>query len=410
MAQTSCCPTARRSALLWGALLVALAAPAHPEQDYHASFRSGVQAYERKHYKEAVSALRQAAAVHPQEGGEDIKITGAWSQAYIPHFFLGAALYAQGDCPGALREWKESEHQGFPGYGRDELEVVRARKAACLGPLLEERSRSADAEVDQAERERQSLLQLESSQAFRDALSDPTLLKKERDAVELLGSVRERMRTAKAAQDPDALAQVQDLARQAGATLRAVKEQASDRLRLRPVLPPKQEAVPRPAVVGDGPPPVPVHEPPVLKPPPSQTPPSPLQRPTPPAVPGAGKVDLQGVIDRERARRAADPLREGVRAYFAGRYAETLRVLATARFSEPRTQAEAALFAAASRMAEYWLGGMRDEQLLAAARGDVLRCKQLDGGLTPDLRVFSPRFISFFASPDQVGKPPQPHP
>lgn len=61
---------------------------------------------------------------------------------------------------------------------------------------------------------------------------------------------------------------------------------------------------------------------------------------------------------------------------------------------------KAALFAAAARMATYWLGGGRDPALLARAREDVRRCKRLNRSLRPPIRpqmtAFSPRFIAFF--------------
>jgi hypothetical protein len=96
-------------------------------------------------------------------------------------------------------------------------------------------------------------------------------------------------------------------------------------------------------------------------------------------------------------------LRSAARAFFAGDYPATLAVLDHASFTNRRAGAQAALFAAAARMATYWLAGGRDPALLARAREDVRRCKRLGHSLRPTIRpemtAFSPRFIAFFDHP-----------
>jgi hypothetical protein len=400
----------RQAALLGAAVLVCWAAPVAARQDFRASFRDGVQAFDKKRYKETVSAMGLALHDRAQEGGVEVKITGVWSQEYIPHFFAGAALYAMGDCPGALREWKESESQGFAGYGRDELDLVKQHRAACLKPLVAERTRLADAALALAEQERQALLQLEAGRDLRDAMSDPVLQKRERGAIDLLNGARERTHAAETAQDADALAKAAELSQQATGELRAVEEEATAAVRSGGKGAPVASASVAPAdargaqAAGSA-----------LKPPDTVPATTPVKAPTSTtgrtAAAGGGATEVSQ--HREPAAAAAravpDALRAGMRAYFAGRYAETIATLDPARFAERPAQAEAALFVAASRMARYWLDGMRDPALLAAARGDVARCKRLDAKLTPDLRFFSPRFIEFFASSDAAaGGPSRP--
>lgn len=375
----------------WRPALLALAVgtcwpcAAVPQQDYADSFRSGVQAYERHRFKEAADAMQRALEVRPQESDEGVKITGDYRQAYIPHFFRGAALFALGDCAGALREWKESERQGFAGYGRDERDIVSQRQATCLAPLLDERAKSADAELDQADHQRQLLLQLEATPAYRDALSDAASQRRAREALDALSAAREQVRAAKAAKDLDAMAHAQDVARHAGAELRAVMDQAAARV--------QQAATSArggaPAGAANG------------APAPART------SPAPPGATSSPEPSPRRTVAPPAAATIPERLRAGVRSYFAGRYAETVRTLEAAHFDEPSAEAEAALFLAASRMSQFWLSGMRERTLLEGARRDVARCKRLDRGLAPDRRVFSPRFLAFFADPERGAPAPR---
>ncbi len=89
-------------------------------------------------------------------------------------------------------------------------------------------------------------------------------------------------------------------------------------------------------------------------------------------------------------------LRDAVRAYLGGDFERTLEYLEPVSFSDRRARLQAHLFRAAARHALFRMGGRQDQELLQAARADILACRRLDGGLEPDSEAFSPAFLSFY--------------
>jgi hypothetical protein len=91
-------------------------------------------------------------------------------------------------------------------------------------------------------------------------------------------------------------------------------------------------------------------------------------------------------------------LRAAAGALFRADYEEVVRSLAGATFAERRATVTAALLLAAARYSLYLAGGERDLGLRRQARENARTCRRLAPALSPDPKLFSPRFVEFFRS------------
>jgi hypothetical protein len=98
------------------------------------------------------------------------------------------------------------------------------------------------------------------------------------------------------------------------------------------------------------------------------------------------------------------PLLEGASAYFWGDYARAVRTLESIPdFKDRHAVAEARLIRSAARYALFVIGGRKDSEMEQRARRDVSDCRRLDPQVSPNRKVFSPRFVKFFAQ--VIGEP-----
>jgi len=97
-------------------------------------------------------------------------------------------------------------------------------------------------------------------------------------------------------------------------------------------------------------------------------------------------------------RLAAPPpdLVKAARAYFDGRYEESLALLSRLAGLRGRAAAQSHLFRAAARFALYRVGREADASLRSQAAQDVVACRRADASLSPDPQAFSPAFAEFF--------------
>jgi len=115
-----------------------------------------------------------------------------------------------------------------------------------------------------------------------------------------------------------------------------------------------------------------------------------------PAVPAQSATPKPNQPDlRVRVERSV--LSDAVTAYLAGRYDETVR-LASATFTDSAAAAQAALFRAAARYAQYRIGGEKDAALRGAMLSDIRRYRELRPNGRPDARIFPPGFIALTES------------
>jgi hypothetical protein len=99
-----------------------------------------------------------------------------------------------------------------------------------------------------------------------------------------------------------------------------------------------------------------------------------------------------------RASAPPGDLMRAARAYFDGRYEESLALLARPAALRGRAAAQSHLFRAAARFALYRVGRERDTALREQAAQDVIACHRADASLAPDPQAFSPAFAEFFRS------------
>ena len=84
--------------------------------DKDEAFRRGLEARDKKNWKQAELEMRSALVSDPKESTR--KVGGGifrGGMEYLPHYFLGEALYNQNDCAGAVAEWAISEQQPAVG-------------------------------------------------------------------------------------------------------------------------------------------------------------------------------------------------------------------------------------------------------------------------------------------------------
>ncbi|MBZ5589225.1 MAG: hypothetical protein LAO05_11750 [Acidobacteriia bacterium] len=112
------------------ALVAMLLAAANATADYKQSFRKGIEAIDLQDWAGAARHMREAAAEQPREG-ERVRIVAVRFEIYLPHYYLGLALYHTGDCAGALRAWETSEEQGRIMSAPDEYAILKGLRDEC---------------------------------------------------------------------------------------------------------------------------------------------------------------------------------------------------------------------------------------------------------------------------------------
>jgi hypothetical protein len=343
-------------------LLAALFATAPLYADYRDSFQRGYQAINRGRFVDAISLLHQALAEKPNESGEMVTIIGSFSVQYLPHYYLGVALARGGNCPAALREWEQSESQGVIKTS-SEAGALRESRAKCGGdPQVVLAKTAATTVLDTAQAQDKTLHDLLERPRGREVVArDPDLPNRQHRLEQTLSSIADQVARSKTT--PEASAAL-DAATGAARQMHHLLEQA------RTIVAEAREA--------------------------AEQPPAPAAQATPPApVPSAGKTPRMPAPPAATAETEA--LHTAGRAFFAGDYGGTLGALRAVGFTNRRAGAQAALFQAAARMAQYWLGGEQDEALVRQAQEDVAACKRLNRTLRPSAKFFSPRFVAFFA-------------
>lgn len=163
------------------------------------AFKKGVEAIDLGHLDDAVEHLRRAVREDGRETDERIFLSGVFSRPYLPHFFLGWALYKAGNdhCEEALLAFQESLRQGVVrGFDRllQDLDEGRDKCGALLLP-------SASAEASR-ELERATRLEARAETPF----SDEQLDAERRRLTQDWSAARSRLEQARSGSDPIALA------------------------------------------------------------------------------------------------------------------------------------------------------------------------------------------------------------
>lgn len=369
-------------------------------------YKQGIAAAESQKWVVAAEMLREAIAEQPQAKARVKR--GLYFRRYLPHFYLGKALFETGDCAGALRAWQESESQGvvrrFPEY-----EQIVEGRAACdqmvdLEGALDDALQAVEAAESAARRSRRQLAGLPES-----AATAQVLRRRQAEAEASLGRVRQRLGSADVVlggvEEAAALAAVtkaefEILAQQAtelAAAQRATRrEEVATKVedlvtRARSELAASEYLAPYPATVARSRTAV---EQSLMR----------AQAARETTMSAAELETIRAELGRvigDLRRTVAPPPTELVgaaEAYMAGDYPEVLAILENRELASARAASHAHLLRAAALFSLYQSTGRRDSDLLDRATQEVLACRDADRPSRPSVAVFSPSFVDFFES------------
>jgi hypothetical protein len=116
-----------------GIIVLAPPSPAFAQDD---AFRAGLDARADKKWRDVTVQMRRAIQANPQESTRKVRsrLGGLLRQGgteYLPHFFLGEALFNLQDCVGAMDAWSVSERQAAIQSRTDLLMILQGGYATC---------------------------------------------------------------------------------------------------------------------------------------------------------------------------------------------------------------------------------------------------------------------------------------
>ncbi len=393
------------------ALALLLGPTALAAADFLDAYKNGLKAIKGQDWAAAAGSLRAAIAGRSEEK-ERLPVR-FYFEPYVPHYYLGVALFSAGDCPGALAAWAESERQGvgpkLPLWGEAEKGRATCRERQAEAARLEEARRQAE------QRLREATASLDKLRGELSAAADAALDEAELGEIDsAAGSARGRLeelrrqvtnaaeardgeRLHSAAEAAAALAQrAAELSRQlselgersanahtsASAQLAASLEAAAKALAALPqlsTLPPElaRRKAEVEALVAAA-----------------------KARPPGARTEDLAKLNSQLASATNRLRRASAPppdkLQRAATAFLQGDLEQVVSALESVSFDDARTNAQAFLLRGAARYYLFVEGGETASSLLVAARADVRACHVADPERLPSARIFSPRFLAFF--------------
>ena len=103
------------------------------------AFKQGLQARGDKKWTDVVRQMQVAVKADSQESTRKVRsgFLNVNGMEYLPHFFMGEALFNLKDCAGAVNEWTISEQQSAIKSRREFIDVMRSgyRECAAKGVL-----------------------------------------------------------------------------------------------------------------------------------------------------------------------------------------------------------------------------------------------------------------------------------
>jgi hypothetical protein len=147
--------------------------------DKDEAFRRGLEARDKKNWKQAELEMRSALVGDAKESTR--KVGGGifrGGMEYLPHYFLGEALYNQNDCVGAVTEWASSQQEPAIGARREFVTFMSngIRICAMRGVLppaeFTAQSAAATKDVSDARALAERVTRLGNGDAWRQELRD----------------------------------------------------------------------------------------------------------------------------------------------------------------------------------------------------------------------------------------------
>ncbi len=181
---------------------LALVTWADPEE----SFKKGIAALDLEKWQESASHLRAAVAENPRESENRVFLSGVFSRPYLPHYYLGWALFNSGlqDCTEALKAFEASERQGLIKSFKRQYQNLQTARDRCNEAVLPDALAAAHGELERATR---------LGEGLTEPLADADL---ERDRVAGLDKLTEARAALESGQDGSRLSDLQAAERVAG--------------------------------------------------------------------------------------------------------------------------------------------------------------------------------------------------
>ena len=101
-------------------------------------FKQGLEARDNRQWSVAADRMREAIAQRPQESSAKIgtRFGFVGGTEYLPHYFLGEALFRTNDCAGAVNAWAISEQQKVIQKAKPDLYKLLQNGYADCGRYL----------------------------------------------------------------------------------------------------------------------------------------------------------------------------------------------------------------------------------------------------------------------------------
>lgn len=142
----------KRLALVLVVILSAL--PALAANEWWSAYERGMKAVETSNWAAVSAEMKRAIAIKPHENASAV-VRGR-AVTYLPHYWLGVALYHLDDPDAAVREWKTSDSQGaiqrtdLYSDLRKRIATVQTEKAKAKARASDPSRSRADAALDSA--------------------------------------------------------------------------------------------------------------------------------------------------------------------------------------------------------------------------------------------------------------------
>lgn len=392
--------------ILWAMILVTGVPALGSAAEFVEFYKNGIAAVESNNWTLAAEMMRKAIAEQP-EAKTRVK-RALYFRRYLPHFYLGQALYEMGDCAGSLSAWQESESQEVVKRYPEFQQILQGRMACDQMVDLEGALAKALKAVESAEgaatQSRRRLAELPNAEA-----NIQVLLNRQSEAEASLSRVRQRLAsddvvldTVEEAATLAAIAKAEfEIIRQQAEELRAVRvaaRQEQDVSRIdgliktaRSELRASEYLQPYPAGVARN----------------RWAVEQALEHAQAAADESLNVGELQAIqvelakATRELRRSVTGPpdeLKAAAEAFLARDYAGVLSILGEREFTSAKALSSSHLLRAAALFSLFYSSGARDESLLEQARQEVLACHGADGDQSPPVSLFSPSFVAFFES------------
>lgn len=205
--------------------LLSLAGADSLRADSWDDYKAGVEALEGGDAATAVRLLERAVADKPEESSSILR-------RYLPHFQLGLAKAALGDCRAAVASFEESRRQGKNTRDReaDQMRAVRSRCEAIL-KQADEVAAQVREELDGVAAALETVAGVARAPVMREAwrAGRPSLGQRQGAATERLAGLREGVRDALRLPDLDALQTLEGEARAAREVATELRREAQAR-------------------------------------------------------------------------------------------------------------------------------------------------------------------------------------